>query len=179
MAWTAPMTFVANSVLTASQLNVYLRDNLQECAPAKSTTAGSYFVGTGANAITERVWDSFTILTNESTTSTSFANLATVGPTVTVTTGTRAIVIICGNLGNSVADAISAMGVTISGATTLAASDSDSMIFQASTTNDALQAAYYNVYNGLTPGSNTFTMKYRVSSGTGAFGRRRLVVLPY
>jgi hypothetical protein len=30
----------------------------------------------------------------------------------------------------------------------------------------------------LTPGSNTFTMKYRVSSGTGTFADRRISVMP-
>ncbi len=50
MAWTAPITFTSGSVLTAAQLNTYLRDNLNETAPAKFTAAGQLFVSTAANA---------------------------------------------------------------------------------------------------------------------------------
>ena len=34
MAWTAPMTAVSGSVLTAAQWNTNVRDNLLETAPA-------------------------------------------------------------------------------------------------------------------------------------------------
>lgn len=53
MAWTAPITFV-NGMLPASQLNQMLRDNMNETAPAKATTAGSYFASSGLNSIAER-----------------------------------------------------------------------------------------------------------------------------
>lgn len=180
MAWTAPMTFVANSTLTAAQLNTHLRDNLMETAPSKATTAGSYFVGTGVNQITERIWQSNTILTSESTTSTSFADLTTVGPAITTTTSNRAILMLCCNLqNNTVASSLCMMGVDITGASTVSAADADSLIYETSATTTELQMAYVNVYNGLTPGVNTFTAKYRVSAGTGVFGRRRIVVLPF
>lgn len=53
MAWTAPITFV-NGMLPASQLNQMLRDNMNETAPAKATTAGGYFASSGVNTIAER-----------------------------------------------------------------------------------------------------------------------------
>lgn len=51
MAWTAPRTWVVGEVLTASLLNTHLRDNINETAPAKVTTAGDTVYATGANAI--------------------------------------------------------------------------------------------------------------------------------
>ena len=55
MAWSAPMTAVSGSVLTAAQFNTYVRDNLNETAPAKATAAGQIFVSTAANAIAARL----------------------------------------------------------------------------------------------------------------------------
>src|SRR5690606_12967068 len=44
MAWSAPMTAVSGSVFTAAQFNQFVRDNLNETAPARATTAGAHFV---------------------------------------------------------------------------------------------------------------------------------------
>lgn len=51
MAWTTPRTWVANDVLTAAQLNTDVRDNMNETAVAKVTTAEDILVATGANAL--------------------------------------------------------------------------------------------------------------------------------
>lgn len=51
MAWTAPKTWAIAELVTASQLNTHLRDNLLETAPGKVTTKGDSVWGTGANAI--------------------------------------------------------------------------------------------------------------------------------
>lgn len=51
MAWTAPKTWT-NAVLTAAELNTHVRDNLNETAPGKVTTAGDIVYATGANTIT-------------------------------------------------------------------------------------------------------------------------------
>ena len=64
MAWSAPMTAVANTVFTAAQFNQHVRDNLNETAPAKATASGGYFVATGVNAIAQRFADSATDLTS-------------------------------------------------------------------------------------------------------------------
>jgi hypothetical protein len=97
MAWVAPPTFVSGNVLTAALLNI-LSGDLNELAPAKATAAGQIFVSTGANAIIARTPGFDTIATSESTASTSFVNLATVGPTVTVTTGTTALVFVSADM---------------------------------------------------------------------------------
>ena len=92
MAWTAPMTAVDNTIWTSSQWNTHVRDNLLETMAGKATTAGRWFVSTGANAIAERVITQASVTTSQTTTSASFTDLATTGPAVTVTTGTKAIV---------------------------------------------------------------------------------------
>lgn len=51
MAWTNPKTWIA-AVLTAAEMNTYVRDNSLETAPAKVTAAGDLVYGTGPNAIT-------------------------------------------------------------------------------------------------------------------------------
>lgn len=51
MSWTSPKTWVTGSVVTASELNTHLRDNLLETASAKVTTAGDLAYATGANAL--------------------------------------------------------------------------------------------------------------------------------
>lgn len=53
MAWTEPFDFTAGP-LTAGMLNAMLRDNMNETAVAKATTAGNYFVSTGENVLAER-----------------------------------------------------------------------------------------------------------------------------
>lgn len=51
MTWTAPRTWVTTELVTSSQLNTHVRDNLLETAPAKVTTKGDSVWSTGANAI--------------------------------------------------------------------------------------------------------------------------------
>lgn len=177
MAWTAPKTFVSNTTLTAADLNTYLRDNLNETGAAKATADGSYMISTGANAIVQRQGDRSTVITSQTTTSTSFTDLATVGPQVTVTTGTQALIMWGAQIENNGTDfAIMSYGCT--GATTFSAGDSFALSHRDAAA--AGRACMQHVYEtGLSAGSNTITLKYRVTAGTGTFQRRRLVVLPY
>lgn len=177
MAWTAPMTFVANSVLTAAQLNTHLRDNLNETAPALATEAGGYFVSTGANSIAERVGKRETISNEETTSSTSYTDLDTHGPEVTVTTAALALVIWGAEIRND-GGGTTRVTVDVSGASTVAGHDIRALTNMSGAEN-RMEASHAVFYDGLTPGENTFTMQYRVSSGTGTFQRRRLIVLPY
>lgn len=179
MVWSAPMTAVANSTFTAAQFNQYVRDNLNETAPAKATSAGSYFVADGVNSIAERFPDSAAVLTSETTTSTTYTNLTTPGPSVTVETGPMAIVIVHGSMENSGAGS-ARMAYTVSGDTSLAAADNRGCgIFGSAGVNATHSAvALHSGGTALTPGSNTFTAVYRVSTGTGTFLSRRIVVIP-
>lgn len=178
MAWTAPMTAVATQVFTATQFNTHIRDNLLETEAAIATTAGAMFWTVGANDITERTPISQKIATDESTTSTSFADLATVGPAVTVDTGTTALVFYSATVWNSGANNLMEISYEISGATTVAASSANAAIMDGVTATDTPRISSFNVQTGLNPGSHAFSMKYRTSAGTAHFLNRELVVIP-
>jgi hypothetical protein len=49
MSWTTPRTWSACEVVTATLLNTHVRDNLNECAPAKFSTKGDSLWATAAN----------------------------------------------------------------------------------------------------------------------------------
>jgi hypothetical protein len=172
------MTAVSGSVYTAAQFNTFVRDNLNETAPAKATTLGGYFVTTSLNEISERVGSRTTVATSETTTSATFDDLTTPGPAVTVTTSNLALVIFGAEQSNS-GTGSTRTSVDVSGASTIAAADIRSLMLSGVTAGAEIQASHAVFYDDLTPGVNTFTMKYRVSSGTGTFSRRRLIVLPY
>lgn len=178
MAWTAPMTAVTNSVLTAAQWNANVRDNFSETAVAKASAAGTYFVGNGTNAIAERTGTTVAVTTTETTASTSYTDLATAGPSATVTVAGAAMAVISASFSNNTVNATSYMGLDLSGSTTLAAGDSRAVASTSATANAGLAASYVAWYT-LTAGSNTFTAKHRVSAGTGTFSNRRLIVMAY
>jgi hypothetical protein len=181
MAWSVPLTAVSNATLTAAQWNASVRDNLLETAPAKATTATGIFVATGSNAIAQRVPASDAIATNQTTTSTSYADLTTVGPQVTVTTGVAALVCFSGWLSNDTGGARALMSYSMSGATTAAAQDLTSSSFQPAGSASGLYTASGRAYlhTGLTAGSTTFKAQYKVSTGTGSFQQRTLSVIPF
>lgn len=179
MAWTTPITFTAGRTVTASMLNTYLRDNLSELAPHKATTEGSYFVGTAAHTIAERTPKRGFVATSQTTTSTSYTDLATVGATVTCTTGTDAFVFHAAQFANSLSSGLSAVSWAISGATTRAAQDSTSIIIDGAGAGQHVRFADVDYLTTLTPGSNTFTQKYKVGSGTGTFVNRTIMVFPF
>lgn len=179
MAWTAPMTFVGNTVLTAAQLNVHLRDNFLETEVAKATSPGGLMISMGNNEIVERVASGDVIDQAESTSSTSYTDLSTVGPKVTVTTGTRALVFLHCNMKNETAAFQSNMSFGITGATTQTAVDSGSIQSDGLTADKAVQWGGANLIDDLTPGVNVFTAKYKVGGSTATFSNRNLTVVPF
>lgn len=178
MAWTSPMTFVANNVLTASQLNTFLSGNLLETAPAKATTAGSWFVGAGENKIVERIPAFAKVAASESTSSTSFIDLETVGPSVTTYTGSRVIIFISGSMTNSFDAATSIIGYEITGSETQAATDTSSLTIDGVETDKKSQRCQIILEENIKPGLNTFKLKYKVGSNTGNFSDRFIGVWP-
>ena len=178
MAWTAPATWVADTILTAAQLNQQLRDNMSETGPAKIGAAGQILVGTAANTLIARTPGTGYTSAGESTASTSYTDLTTPGPTYTVTTGTSSLIILTAFLRNNTVNAASKMSFDISGATTTSASDTYCLLHISATTNAAVTCSSCIFHEGMTGGSNTFTAKYRVDAGTGYFQYRRIAVLP-
>ena len=119
-----------------------------------------------------------TVATSQTTTSTSFTDLTTAGPAVTVTTGTKAFVIISSYLYNSTDARAATMSFAVSGATTVAAADEVALEMNMTGVNKppARMSAGY-IITGLTAGSNVFTAKYRVSANTGTFQNRNISVI--
>lgn len=178
MAWTAPMTAVANTAFTAAQFNIHVRDNLLETAPAKASLSGAYFTVSGTNQIAERRIASNGVSASASRSSTTYGDLSgSFGPSLTVTTGTRAMVFMrTGAFGGTSG---SNMSFTVSGATTLSAELERSVGI-------SIAGSVYNRYSGvvwldaLNSGSNTFTAKYRtLTGGTATFIHRHIMVMPF
>lgn len=115
------------------------------------------------------------VFTDQTTSATSFADLATVGPAVTVNIGSSGKAIVTVQAGSYTGTMDKFAGYAITGATTRAA-DPDKAARQNAAT--VIVSSYTCIETGLTPGSTTFTMKYRVGSATGNFFNRRIIVIP-
>lgn len=178
MAWTAPMTAVAGAAFTAAQFNANVRDNLNETAPAKATTASRLIVTTGLNTVEERAIFTNVVGTSETTTSTTFADLATSGPAVTATTGTYALAFVTAMLTNNTAAWRSEVHYEVTGASSVAPNSNFALISEPAVAARQVRATALTHQSGLTSGSNTFTMKYRVSGNTGTFAFRCITVIP-
>jgi hypothetical protein len=122
-----------------------------------------------------------TVATNQTTTSTSYTDLATVGPTVTMTTGTKVLVIIQGQIDNGAGTRLAWMSYAVSGATTVAATDDRSRLvyvgpISGGSTINASASVFY--VTGLTVGSNTFTAKYKSQDGGSvSFANRSIIIM--
>jgi hypothetical protein len=120
-----------------------------------------------------------TVETNETQgAQTAYSNLTTPGPIVTLTTGSSVVLFFGAVTSRSGGGQTCFISVAVSGATTLAASDtwSVSAASVGAGFNVTSSRAYY--LTGLTPGSNVFTVKYKNdSSATWSFSKRHLVVV--
>lgn len=180
MAWTAPMTAALNATFTAAQFNTNVRDNLLETAAAKISTPSRYAVAVGPNSLETRGAVEAFIDTFEGTTSTTFTDLATVGPELSISTGTRALVMFYAQPYETVANESKWMSVAVSGNTTIAASEFWGMLSDGVAADNNSGWATYHLFDNLNPGPNKFTCKYKTGgSGTASFDDRRLAVMPF
>lgn len=113
------------------------------------------------------------VATSQNTTSTTYTDLATAGPAVTLTTGTEALVIISNTSYNATAN-YSLMTFAISGASTVAASDTNAIRMYGAGDTSICRTIKIT---GLTAGSNTFTAKYRAGASTAVFYNRDITVM--
>lgn len=189
MSWTAPFTAVAGSVLTAAQVNTFIRDNLNETMPAKATTSGSIFSVGNSGALVERTPAAQILTASVQITSTSFDDPSDegtsggeAGPTVTVLTGPMALVGYRALVTHPSATARIEMSYAISGATSRDASTVRSLGYSLGNGTGSAGINYregvMDLAVGLESGLNTFTLKYNVSSGTGTVNDRRLWAVP-
>lgn len=175
MTWSTLPTYT-NGVLTAAMLNA-IRDNINESAAAKATTAGYHFVATGTNSIAQRAVVAEEVLTQQTTTSTTYTNLATHGPeAANITSGAKALIMIQSQLFNSGSGSTWA-SYTISGATTAASFDRWAISCEANTL-DGFRFGQSTLHT-VTAGVNHYKMQYRVSSGTGTFDDRHIIVMAF
>lgn len=189
MAWSAPMTAVANTVWTSTQWNTFVRDNMQLAMTHLASTAGSWFVATGANAIAQRSITSDTDLGVSTRTNTAYGALAdALATAVTVTTGTRALVMWTVQMRNDTADAQTFASVAVSGGTTISASDTWASCADGKPANMNTQLGMVHLFapdngissNGLNANvSNTFTLQYRSTAGTATYERRHIAVIAF
>lgn len=182
MAWTAPITWIDGAVLTAAQLNTNLRDNFLEQIPAKSThnggAGGGYFTIDSPHKLVERGFAHHEISTSQTTASTSYTDLATVGPTVSVVTGTRAWILYNAEVASATQGKHGRVTIEISGATVKAPDDGFSTIDFSDTNCFSTKGSWVYV-DDLNPGLNIFTMKYAgTEANTVTFLNRRLHVFP-
>jgi hypothetical protein len=180
VAWTAPTTAISGMVFSAAIFNASVRDNLNVTAAGIATSAGRLIVTTAAKVVTERNPDTDVVGTSQATASTTYVNLATTGPTVTITTGTRALVILGCSASNNVVGNAARMGIDVSGATTSAASDTNSYMISSGNASDAYQGCWTTLYDPINAGSNTFQAKYRaVTAGSASFSNRVVSIMPF
>ncbi len=163
-------SWTAGQVLAAADLT--------DTFAAKAALAGATYTGTHdfTSATVTGVGptvQSATVATQQSTASVTYTDLATAGPAVTLTTGTSVLVILSAELTSS-GGFYSYMSFAVSGATTVAASDTNSIRMYG---NNNTSAARSFILTGLTAGSNTFTTKYRASGGTSSIAQRDIVIV--
>ena len=124
------------------------------------------------------------IATGESTTSTStYVDLTTVGPSVTVTIGSngQALLSMTAEMTNSTSGNYAEMSVVASGANTITIGTNPYRLFAQATANNQPdnKYTYTTLLTGLTPGSTTFKIQYRtITGGTASFQYRELTVVP-
>jgi len=144
-----------------------------------NTTSAAIFFAVDAADVSIPANDYNYVSATESTTSTSYTNLTTAGPAVTVTTGTKALVIVSAKIFNGTNNnSLQAfMTYAVSGATTTAAADTWALAASGiQSTGYQFKMSLASVAT-LTAGSNVFTAKYRATSGTSEFGDRSIFVI--
>ena len=117
--------------------------------------------------------------TNGTTTSTSYVTTLTGDATaisVTLATGTTALLSFESGPFNTDLAASTNLAFSVSGATTIAAADNTSSTNSAPGVNYGFLLSRNFVLRGLTAGTNTFTLNYKVSAGTATFRARALTV---
>lgn len=120
---------------------------------------------------------SATVTTYQTTTSTTYTDLSTSGPAVTIDTGTSALITFSAAI-NAPSGQNAHMSFAVSGATTLAASDDNCTFAGGVTGGLAGSLSRTMLVTGLTAGSNTFTVKYSCPSGlTAGFRNRGITVV--
>ena len=106
-----------------------------------------------------------------------YSDLTTVqSVTVTVPPSGKCSVFIGSGMGSSNSATYNSASFSASGANTFAASDDNGIYMRASASLSGAESYFSRtvMLTGLTPGSTTFTMKFKTTAGTGYFERREI-----
>lgn len=116
----------------------------------------------------------------QSTTTNGYLDLATPGPSRTVTTGSIALVVISARITNNVNNTYGLMSVAVSEASTFGGADDRALVLRGIDSGGEVRMSDVLLFEGLTPGVNTFTAKYASSPGgtSVSFADRRIAVIP-
>jgi hypothetical protein len=148
MAWTTPKDWTTDELVTASDLNTHLRDNLN----ALKSPPSAHFEANESSDYT--------------TTSTSFVDVdATAGKlSLTITTnGGDVLVHFHGSVENGGGSAIF-FDVAVDGTRT--AGDDGILRARASTTTDTVPVSFTRLITGLSAGAHTFKLQWKVGANT-------------
>jgi hypothetical protein len=144
MAWTAPKTWAVNELVTASLMNTHVRDNL--------------------NYLFARAYDVIILpnSANYTTTGTSFADIDGTNLAISQSlAGTKALLFFSGRF-NGAAGAI-LLDFFVNGVQVGTSAGGIARVESGATDHFAIMS----VAEGLTPGTNTFTVRWRMTAGTG------------
>jgi hypothetical protein len=121
---------------------------------------------------------SATVTASETTNSIVWADLSTPGPSVTVNiTSGKALVILTAYI-QPPSNQFAQMSFEVSSNSMAGVIPVTGLMLDNDMTQAAIQASATYVVTGLTNELNTFTAKYRVSSGTAMFADRSIIVVP-
>lgn len=118
------------------------------------------------------------VAAGESTASGSYVDLATVGPAVSLVTGTSVLLTLSTRFVGTGAGVTGLITYAVTGATTIAAADNNAIYMPVLSSGNSMDFSRQFVITGLTAGLNTFTAKYRESGGVSVtFTMRALSVV--
>lgn len=138
----------------------------------KDVTANAINMWNGASYTWVRRPTNDTVATSQTTTSTSYTDLSTVGPATTHEHGSTVKVTVTCRMRNSGVN-LTRMSFAITGDNTVSAGDDRSLEIEST---GWMRASASFMVTGLTTGSSTFTAKYKVAAGTGTFEDRQIIV---
>lgn len=198
MVWYAPFTFTAGSTLSAEDLNKYLVSNMSATIGGRlntdlsSTGSGAWIVTDAVNSAVPRkiVGLSTDEEHTNNPTSDVYVDITNFTPNpyaVSTVTGTQVLVVLGAanmrtNGGTITASAY--LGFRVSGATTIAASDTRALRrsgYFPNTTTTPVGSCMGGFYlSGLNPGTNTFTMQVKKPGTSTIYNliRPSIVVIP-
>lgn len=184
--------FAAGELLTSSDVDTYLMSQViirctsstRPSSPAQGwhiyeTDTSQFMVYNGSSWVRESLNPSgATVATSQSTSNTSYTDLTTTGPSVTVTTRSSAIIVVSARVSTSASGSGCSMGHAVSGASSLAASETKALLIRPTSGGIDEASSYVCFRSDLTPGSNIFTAKYRATSADATFMDRNILVIP-